>query len=88
MSEQTAASVTGEKHLFRDSKLGLAVAGIGTVALDAALTAALETLTSVDTSSWSGWWTTVASAGLATVVGLVTAYRAKARARALPTRGR
>lgn len=77
-------SSDGTNRLFRDSKLGLAVTGVGTLVVDAILTGVLDAATSVDTSGWSGWWTTVASAALATAVGVVTAYKAKrdkARAR-------
>jgi hypothetical protein len=67
----------GSNHLFRDSRLGLLVAGAGTVALDAVLSWALVELANIDTSGWSGWWTTVAAAGLATITGAVTSYKAK-----------
>jgi len=68
---------SGKNRLFNDSKLGLLVTGGLTVAFDAVLSAAIEELSSVDMSGWSGWWTTVASAGLATALGALTAYKAK-----------
>jgi hypothetical protein len=73
----------GANHLFRDSKLGLLVTGLATVALDGVINSVLEAATNVDTSGWSGWWTTVASAALATGVGALTAYKAK-RAKSHP----
>jgi hypothetical protein len=67
----------GSNRLFRDSRLGLLVAGAGTVALDAVLTWGLETLANVDLGKSGEWWTTVAAAGLATITGAITAYKAK-----------
>ncbi len=67
----------GTNKLFRDSRLGLLAAGATTVALDAVINWALVELANVDTTAWSGWWTTVAAAGLATVTGAITAYKAK-----------
>jgi hypothetical protein len=83
MSDRTENGVTsgsGKDTLFRDSKFGVLVAGGVTIAVDSVLDGALEALTNVDTSGWAGWWTTLASAALATGVGLVTAYKAKRRA--------
>lgn len=74
---ENATAGSGANKLFRDSKLGLAVTGLGTVALDAVLTSVIEAASSVDTSGWHGWWTTVASAALATAVGALTAFKAK-----------
>jgi hypothetical protein len=68
---------TGKNRLFNDSKLGVLVTGAAVVAFDGALSAVIEAATSLDTSGWNGWWTTVASAALATVVGALTAYKAK-----------
>ncbi len=76
MTEETS---DGSRHLFRDSKLGLWVAGGATVVFDGALDGLITALTNVDTSGWNGWWTTVASALLATGLGALTAYRAKRR---------
>lgn len=77
MTRATAPNSDGSNRLFRDSRLGLLVAGASTVALDAVINWGLETLANVDTSSWSGWWTTLGAAGLATATGLLTAYKAK-----------
>lgn len=68
---------SGKNRLFLDSKYGVIVTGLFAVGFDAVLTAVLNTLTSVDTSGWSGWWTTAASGALAIVIGLVTAYKAR-----------
>jgi hypothetical protein len=70
----------GANHLFRDSKLGLAVTGLATVALDGVISSILEAATNLDTSGWHGWWTTVASAALATGIGALTAYKARREA--------
>ncbi len=68
---------SGKNRLFNDSKLGLLVTGGLTIAFDAVLDGAINAMTTLDTSGWSGWWTTVASAGLATALGALTAYKAK-----------
>jgi len=67
----------GKNRLFNDSKLGLLVTGGLTVVFDGVLDGVIDALTNVDTSGWSGWWTTVASAALATALGAVTAFKAK-----------
>jgi len=69
----------GKNKLFNDSKLGVLVTGGAAVIFDGALDGAINALTNVDTSGWSGWWTTVASAALATALGALTAYKAKRR---------
>jgi hypothetical protein len=74
MAEETA---DGKNRLFNDSKLGVLATGGLAVVFDGALDGLITALTSVDTSGWNGWWTTVASAALATAVGLVTAFKAK-----------
>lgn len=67
----------GKNVLFNDSKLGVLVTGGLTIAINSVLDGAIEALTSVDTSGWNGWWTTVASAALATGLGALTAYKAR-----------
>jgi hypothetical protein len=67
----------GKNRLFNDSKLGLIVAGFLTVVIDGVVDSVIEALTNVDTSGWSGWWTTVASAVVATLLGGFTAFKAK-----------
>jgi len=79
MTDATTGTGDGSKHLFNDSKLGVLVTGGLTVAFDGALDAVINAATNLDTSGWSGWWTTVASAVLATGLGALTAYRAKRR---------
>jgi hypothetical protein len=76
MSEPITSN-DGANHLAHDSRLGLMVAGVGTVVLDALVDGSITTLTNLDTSGWGGWWTTVASAAVATALGVLTAYRAK-----------
>jgi hypothetical protein len=80
MSDLTEAG-SGKNKLFNDSKLGVLATGGLAVVFDGALDGLLTALTSVDTSGWNGWWTTVASALLATVIGLVTAFKAKRKSR-------
>lgn len=65
----------GSRSLAKESKVGLAVAFLGTAALDGLING----LTGLDTSAWSGWWSTLAAAGVATALGLVTAYRKRNR---------
>ena len=77
MAEETS---TGKNQLFHDSKLGVLVVGAGTVVFDGALDGAIEALTNVDTSGWSGWWTTIAAAALSTALGAFTAFKARRHA--------
>jgi hypothetical protein len=65
----------GSKSLAPESRAGLGVALVGTLLIDGALGGILENIQNVDTSGWTGWWVTLVSAGLATVAGLITAYR-------------
>lgn len=87
MAEETS---TGKNRLFNDSKLGVLVAGGATVIFDGALDGAITALSNVDTSGWSGWWTTVAAAVLGTGLGALTAFKAKREKRrnAGPIEGR
>lgn len=74
MAEETAE---GKNKLFNDSKLGVLVTGGLAVVFDGALDGLITSLTSVNTSGWNGWWTTLAATALATAVGLLTAFKAK-----------
>ena len=65
----------GSYSLAKESKAGQAVTFIGT----ALGTAALGYLTNLDTSTWTGWWATLAVAGVSTAAGLLTAYLKKNR---------
>lgn len=76
MSDLTDAG-SGKDKLFNDSKLGVLVTGGLAVVFDGVIDGAINALSSVDTSGWNGWWTTVASAALATALGAFTAYKAK-----------
>jgi len=69
----------GKNHLFRDSKIGVWVTGILGIGATAILDGVIDELSSVDTSGWSGWWVPLVGTGLATMVGLLTAYKAKRR---------
>jgi hypothetical protein len=68
---------SGKNKLFNDSKLGVLVTGGLAVVFDGALDGAINALSGVSTAGWNGWWTTVASAVLATALGALTAYKAK-----------
>jgi hypothetical protein len=85
MTEQTAP-MDGSNVLFRDSKFGLAAAGVVTVVVDGVINGVLEGAANVDTSGWHGWWVSLASAALGIGVGALTSYKAK-RASARATRG-
>ncbi len=74
MATETA---DGKNRLFNDSKLGVLVVGAGTVVFDGVIDGAINALTSVDTSGWSGWWTTVAAAVVSTALGALTAFKAR-----------
>ena len=66
----------GKDELARDSKLGLApnfIVGI-------VISAAIGGLTSIDTTTWSGWWVPFVTLGASTSLGALTAYKARRRA--------
>jgi hypothetical protein len=67
----------GRNRLFRDSKFGVLTGGLFSVVFTAVLDGVIDAATSVDTSGWSGWWVPLVGTGLATFVGLLTAYKAK-----------
>lgn len=67
----------GSRSLARESRFGLAWSFVLLAGTDAAINA----LTSLDTSSWQGWWVRVAEAGVATAIGLLVAYRTRNRNR-------
>lgn len=69
------AAGDGSKSLAKESKVGLVVSFLITTLA----TGALGWLTNLDTSHWSGWWASVAVAGVGTAIGLVTAYLKKNR---------
>ena len=60
----------GYKSLKSESKVGIGVQWVLTV-LGAGV---VNVLTNLDTSTWSGWWSTVAVAGISAIVALITAY--------------
>ena len=60
----------GSKSLASESKAGLALGFIVTTVLQVAA----QGLGSLDTTKWQGWWVPVTTAGIGTVVGLITAY--------------
>jgi phosphotransferase system glucose/maltose/N-acetylglucosamine-specific IIC component len=81
MNEPTPGT-DGKNHLFRDSKLGVWVTGLLGIGTTAVLDGVIDELSNVDTSGWSGWWVPVVGTGIATAVGLLTAYKARRSARA------
>lgn len=64
---------SGADNLARDSKLGLGVNFV----VGIVVSAAIGGLTSVDTSTWSGWWVPFVTLGVSTALGALTAYKAK-----------
>jgi hypothetical protein len=60
----------GSKSLAKESKAGIAVQFVLTVAA----TGVLGWLANLDTSHWSGWWAATAVAGVSALMGLLTAY--------------
>jgi hypothetical protein len=82
MAEETAE---GKNRLFNDSKLGVLVGVGGTFVFDGVIDGLINALTAVDTSGWSGWWTTGAAGFLAGILGLFTAYKAKRAKRRVAT---
>lgn len=65
----------GSFSLAKESKAGIAVAFV----LTALGNAGLEYLGALDTSGWTGWWATIAVAGVATGTALITSYLKKNR---------
>lgn len=65
----------GSQSLAKESKAGVAV----TVLLTIAGTGAVQWLSNLDTSGWSGWWAGTATAAVAGAIGLVTAWLKKNR---------
>jgi fatty acid desaturase len=65
----------GKNELAKDSKAGLAtnfVVGI-------VVSAAIGGLTSIDTTTWSGWWVPFVTLGVSTALGAATAYKVSRR---------
>lgn len=65
----------GSKSLAKESKAGLAV----TFLLFAAAQGLVDALTKVDLNGQTGWWVSLANAGVATAIGAVTAWLKKNR---------
>lgn len=65
----------GSKSLARESKAGIAVQFVLTVAA----TGLLGWLANLDTSHWSGWWAATGVAAVSAVTGLLTAWLKKNR---------
>lgn len=71
----TGPSGDGSKQLAKESKAGLAV----TFVLSVLGTGALDWLTNLDTSGWSGWWASAAVLGVSGLAGTLTAWLKKNR---------
>lgn len=65
----------GSKSLASESKAGLLVS----LLVFGAVQGAVDALSSLDLNGQSGWWVSLANAGIATVVGLGTAWLKKNR---------
>lgn len=61
----------GKNSLAKESKVGIAVTFVGSVLA----AGALEWLTELDTEAWSGRFAAIGAAGVATLIGLLTAYK-------------
>lgn len=60
----------GSRSLAAESRAGVITSGVVFFVLQVLV----QGLSSVDTSDWSGWWVPVATGGIASATGLVTAY--------------
>lgn len=60
----------GSKSLAKESKVGIGIQFVVTIAA----TGALAWLTNLDTSQWSGWWAATAVAAVGAVTGLISAW--------------
>lgn len=65
----------GSHSMAKESKAGLAVAFV----LSILGTGAVDWLTNLDTSSWSGWWAQSAILGVSGLAGALTAWLKKNR---------
>jgi len=65
----------GSKSLAKESKVGLAVSFV----MFAAIQGLVDSLNRVDLDGQTGWWVTLANAGIATVIGLGSAWLKKNR---------
>lgn len=65
----------GGQSLAKESKAGLAVSFV----IFAAAQGLIDALTKVDLNGQQGWWVSIANAGIATVIGLGTAWLKKNR---------
>jgi hypothetical protein len=60
----------GSKSLAKESKAGVITTGVVFFVLQTLA----QGLSGLDTSDWSGWWVPVVTGGIASAVGLITAY--------------
>lgn len=60
----------GSKSLAPESKAGVITGSVFFFVLQTVA----QGLSGIDTSDWSGWWVPLVTAGISTVVGLITAY--------------
>jgi uncharacterized membrane protein HdeD (DUF308 family) len=65
----------GSKSLAKESKAGLLV----TFVLFAAAQGLVDALSNVDLNGQTGWWVSLANAGVATALGFLTAWLKKNR---------
>jgi hypothetical protein len=65
----------GSRSLAKESRAGLAVAFV----LSILGTGAVDWLTNLDTSSWSGWWAHAAVLGVSGLAGAIAAWLKKNR---------
>lgn len=65
----------GTNEVPRDAKLGLGVNFV----VGIAISAAIGGLTSIDTTTWSGWWVPFVTLGVSTALGALTTYKARRR---------
>lgn len=70
-------TIDGKNKLFNDSKLGVFVTAAVASIFSGALDSLIETLGNVDLSHSESWWTKIAAAAVATLLGLFTAYKAR-----------
>lgn len=69
-AQTSGPSADGSKSLAKESKVGVAL----TVVLSILATGAVNWLTNLDTSQWSGWWVTGVVTILSGVAGLISAW--------------
>jgi hypothetical protein len=72
---RTAPTSDGSNSITRDAKIGYVVNFL----VGVLVTGLIGGLSSVDTSTWHGWWVPFVTLGISTALGWLTTYKARRR---------